>query len=309
MGNLIWVMNAVKEGRYFPSKYRRFMVTDPKERMILALPYVDRVVHQWFVEEFIKPYYVPKMIHDSYACIVGRGTHMAMARVREFQRKAAREWGEKYYIVKMDISKFFNSIDKEILMEILFKGVRDEDLRELIRVMVYDGDEHVGIPIGNYISQYFANIYLNEMDQFVKHELRVKYYIRYMDDFVVMVRDREEARRVFEAIREFVERRLRLEFNRKSGYFPAVRGLDFVGYRVFLDYTLLRKRSKVKLRRVVRDFDRGRDDFERFYGRVNAWLGHAGHADGWRYTHKVLGERAGYFDVVSAKKGAAAKVR
>ena len=296
MSNLITILQALREGKYFSSPYRKFIINDPKTRLILALPYVDRVIHQWLVEEFIKPYYVPRFIRDSYACIPERGTHAAVQRTQYFMRKMQQKYG-KYYVVKMDISKFFNSINKDILFQIIAKRVRNRDLLNLIHLVIFDGDDHAGIPIGNYTSQYFANIYLNELDQYAKNELRLKYYVRYMDDFICLVPTKAEAKRVFAALSNFVVERLDMRINRKSRYYPSHFGVDFVGYRIFPDYLLLRRRSKVKIRAIIHDYESGVDDFAKFYCRVQAWLGHAQHADAYRYATKIIAPYRRHFDV------------
>lgn len=295
IGNLFKIMNAINNETYLPSNYRRFIVHDPKDRMVLALPYWDRVIHQWVIEEFIKPFYIPRFINDTFACIPGRGTHKAASRIEYYMRRMYKQYGSHYYIVKMDISKFFNSIDPHILFKILSKRIKDPKLLRLIYVIIFDGDDHDGIPIGNYVSQYFANIYLNELDQYCKNKLGLKYYVRYMDDFVALVPDKATARRVFAAINEFIVEKLNLKMNPKSRYYPASRGLDFVGYRMFGKYRLLRRRSKVKLRLLLRRFTDGRDDLDKFICRAYAWLGHARHANSYHYRHKYLGYLKCYF--------------
>jgi hypothetical protein len=287
MSNLCQILDVVANGTYSPSKYRQFWITDPKERLILALPYMDRVIHQWFIEEFIKPYYVPRFIYDNYACIPGKGTHKAAERAGYFLRKAMAEF-EAPYVVKCDIAKFFNNIDKNILYEILCRRVPKGRLRDLIHSMIFDNDEAKGIPIGNYISQYFANIYLNELDQYVKRQLKLRYYLRYMDDFVCFVDGKVAAREVLRQASWFVSEKLNLRLNQKSRISPAHMGLDFCGYRIFRDYRLLRKRSKQKIKEIIRDYEGGVDDYDRFYARVHSWMGHVHHADSWRYAHKVL---------------------
>ena len=118
--------------------------------------------------------------------------------------------------------------------------------------MIFDSEEIIGIPIGNYTSQYFANIYLNELDHFVKETLRIKYYVRYMDDFVILTKDREEAKEIFLKISNFLNEFLSLELNKKSKYYPSALGVDFCGYKIFETHVLLRKRSKKDIRKKIK---------------------------------------------------------
>jgi len=281
--NLIKILDDLRAEKYVPSEYNAFTITDPKERLILALPFRDRVVHQWYVEEFIKPFYVPKFIADSYACIVGRGTHKAVNKAHYYMRKMRKERGD-FYILKMDISKFFYSIDRDILFEILSRKIPDPKVLGLAHTILYNAPE-CGIPIGNYTSQYFANIYLNELDQYVKHTLRVRYYIRYMDDFVCFVENKAEAKRIFEAISAFIDERLHLKLNSKSRYFPSKMGLDFCGVRLFFDYKLLRKRAKKSLQKIMKDFERNKDEAA-FMRRLVSWQANAKRAD--TYTFRLF---------------------
>ena len=282
------IVDALYDETYLPSKYWKFWIYDPKKRLILALPYSDRVIHQWFVEEFIKPYYIPRFITDSYACIPGRGTHVAVDKIQQYMRHMNWITHGHYYILKMDISKFFNSIDLKMLYQILIRDIVDPKLLRLVHTILFEDGEHEGLPIGNYVSQYFANIYLNELDQYCKHCLKIKHYVRYMDDFVVLAPDRMTARRWFNEIGEFVGQCLNMQLNRKSRYYPGNQGLDFVGYIIHPDYRLLRRRSKRKLANLIDDYERGLIETDDFIRRVNAWSGHAKHADTYRLIHNQL---------------------
>ncbi len=183
--NIISIMDRLKKGTYKFGKYREFKVYEPKERVIKSLPYIDRVVHQWYVEEFIKPFFCQRFISDTYACLDNKGTHKAVYRLQHQMQAMKRIYGE-YIILKCDIKKYFYSIDKRILMNILKRTIKDKKVIKFSEVILDDLDV-LGIPIGNYTSQYFANIYLNELDHYVKEVLRIKYYIRYMDDFIFLL--------------------------------------------------------------------------------------------------------------------------
>lgn len=289
-GNLIHIMDTVGSGKYYPSAYRDFYVYDPKKRLVQALPYCDRIVHQWYVEEFIKPYFIPRFIDDSYACIPKRGSHKAVAKLQQWMRVMRKIYGY-YYILKMDISKFFPNVNIDILYnDILAPRIADPKLLKLTRTIIYDDGVISGLPIGNYVSQYLANIYLNELDQYCKHELKIRNYVRYMDDFIMLAPNRGVAREWYDEIDNFVNTRLKLRLNPKSRYMPNDKGVEFVGYRIHEDFMLIRKRSKRSITQIIEDYIGGADDEMKFVERATAWHGHAMHADAYRYTEKMLGE-------------------
>lgn len=281
------ILNVLRDGIYVPSRFREFTVTDPKKRLVLALPYVDRIVHQWLIEEFIKPYYLPRFIKDSYACIPGRGSHAAVKRIQGYMRDM-RQRQDKYYIVKMDISKYFYNIDRDVLFKILKRVITNSQLLDLLHTIIFSDEERVGIPIGNYTSQYFANIYLNELDQYCKHNLGVKYYVRYMDDFILLAPNKRKAKRWYRAIQRYAEGYLHLKLNPKSCFYPSSHGLDFVGYKIMNNCLRLRQRSKRKLNNIIWNYQHDYTTEADFVTSVAAWLGHAGHANAKTYIRKRL---------------------
>ena len=176
--NIINLLNNIKNKKYHLGNYREFKIYEPKERLIKSLPYVDRIVHQWYIEEFIKPFILPKLITSTFACISNRGTHNAVLEVEKYMRIYNRNYGD-FWVLKCDIRRFFYNIDPNILYHILCKYIGDPYLKRFTKQLIFDGRDiigDVGIPIGNYTSQYFANIYLNELDQYVKRILKVKFY-------------------------------------------------------------------------------------------------------------------------------------
>ena len=147
------------------------------------MPYRDRIVHQWYIEEFIKPYIVPKFVNTTYACLTNKGTHRAVQEVQHQMRKFKRNFGD-FWILKCDIRKFFYTIDPIILYKLMQKYIGDKKILELTKILIFNDSINCnskGIPIGNYTSQFFANIYLNELDQYIKRTLKIKNYTRYMD--------------------------------------------------------------------------------------------------------------------------------
>lgn len=287
--NLIRIINDIKNKTYKVGDYREFKVYEPKERIIKSLPYRDRVVHQWYVEEFIKPYFFKRFINDTYACLDGRGTHKAVEVVQKYMRKMKRQYGE-YYVLKCDVRKYFYSIDKQILMSILEDRIKDKELLKFTEVLLDDGAD-IGIPIGNYTSQYYANIYLNELDHFVKEVLQVKYYVRYMDDFIFLLKTKEEAKMIFDNVSVFLKNHLQLELNSKSTYFKNKKGINFCGYRIFETHILLRNRFKKKTVKNVKLWKKLKKDnkfnYKKFLLSFNSFKGHASHANSYNYIKKL----------------------
>ena len=177
---IMYLLDVLRNKTYKHGGYKVFYITEPKPRRIERSKYIDRIVHTFYVENFLKPYFVPTFISTSYACIPGRGMHKACLDVKSAMKHCKKIWGS-YYILKMDVTKYFQNIDKDILLSILERKILDKDLLWLTKEIIYSNKGKKSLPIGNYTSQIFANIYLNEVDQYVKKELGIKYYFRYMD--------------------------------------------------------------------------------------------------------------------------------
>ena len=246
----------LKNGNYNFGMYNKFIVYEPKERIILSAPFRDRVVHTWIVNYFLEPYFVPMFISTSYACIKNKGMHKCALDVKRAMYNVSRKW-KNAYVIKMDVSKFFYSIDRKILYSIICKKIKDEKLLSLIRKVidipkVYGLNDGKGLPIGNYTSQIFANIYLNEVDWYIKNELKCKYVFRYMDDSVVICESKEEAKEKLELIRKFYSEKLKLSLNKKTQIFKITQGVNFCGYKIFLGKMKLRNKGKTKLKRKVK---------------------------------------------------------
>ena len=290
--NLINLMEDVRNFKYKTSEYREFVIYEPKKRIIRSLPFKDRVVQTWYVENFIKVYFVPRFIFDSYACINEKGTHKAVRRLQSFMRRMRKKYGS-YYVVKFDIKHFFESIDKDILFEIIKKFITDDALLRFTYELI-NSDIRPGLPIGNYTSQYYANIYLNELDHYIKDALKVRYYLRYMDDFVILTKNKVEARHIYNLIDIFVRDKLNLELNKKSCYYPSRLGIDFCGYKVFEDYILIRKRCKNKIKRKIKIWNNfyrlGILNEKNFVLSFNSFLGHMSHANTYNFKCKIISE-------------------
>lgn len=289
---IVNLVESLKNDRYNLGKYREFVIYEPKERVIKSLPYIDRVVHQWYVEEFIKPVFVPKFIKDTYACLEKRGTHAAIKTMQKYMRMAKREY-INYYILKLDIKKFFYNIDHDILYKIINRYITDKKLLSLSKKLIYTAEDKVGIPIGNYTSQFYANIYLGELDRYIKQELKVKYYVRYMDDFILLVENKMEAKRVMTEIVFFLWKNLKLKLNEKSGYYPDWCGVNFGGYRIYNTHILIRRNSVKKMKKMIKGWNKRyyANDLKRldYLLSFNSWLGHLQHADGYNLKEEMIG--------------------
>lgn len=248
---IMWLYEKLKKGTYKHSGYTTFYVTEPKVRLIEKSAYIDRIVHRWYVDNFMKEYFIKSFISTSYACLQNKGMHKACIDVQKTMKHCKRIWNN-YYIIKMDVAKYFQNIDKTILYNILQRKIKDKKLLWLTREILYSNGIEKGLPIGNYTSQCFANIYLNELDQYAKHTLKLKYYFRYMDDIVVMVKNKKEAIQKLQQIREFLTKNLKLELNSKTQIFKGSQGVNFCGYKINEYRLKIRTKGKKKLKNKVK---------------------------------------------------------
>jgi len=218
------------------SKYTRMVRNEyGKTREILKLPYYpDRIIHH-AIMNVLEPIWTSQLIADTWSSIKGRGVHRGVKRVKQ----AMRDNEGTRYCLKMDIRKFYPSVDNDILKKIVRKKIKDADLLWLIDVII---DSAKGLPIGNYLSQYLANLYLSDFDHWVKEELSCRYYFRYCDDMVILAPDKAGLHRIRRRINTHLNDRLNLTMKDNWQVFPVdARGLDFLGYRFFHGYTLVRK--------------------------------------------------------------------
>ncbi len=290
--NLINLIRELKRGTYQPGQYREFTIYEPKQRLIKAAPYRDRVVHQWYVANFIKPIFGPAFISDSYACLEGKGMHRAAYKVQDNLRAAEKAWAEPY-VLKGDIRSYFFSIDHDILYSMIAKKIADPKVLWLTKVIL-DSTENPGIPVGSYTSQWYANIYLNQMDMFIKHELRIKKYVRYMDDFILVLPSKEDAQETLEKINQFVTEKLHLELNRKTQISPLKNGVNFCGYKIWTTHMKIRTESKRRIKRKMKKFQQkykeGDMEAEEIRRVLMSWAGYAKHADSYWLVNKIFNQ-------------------
>lgn len=249
---IYWLYEELKNDTYQHGKYTTFYVYEPKVRKIEKARYIDRIVHRWLVDNILKPYYLPRFITNSYACINNRGMHKACLDMQKMMKHCKRIWNN-YYIIKMDVSKYFQNIDKEILLNILKRSIKDKKVMNLINKIIYSNSEVKSIPIGNYTSQMFANIYGNEADRYIKNVLKVKYYSRYMDDSIILIKTKKEAIETLEKIRIFLKEELKLELNNKTQIFKSSQGVNYCGYKINEYRLKIREKGKRKLKKKVKE--------------------------------------------------------
>lgn len=243
--NLFLLHEMLLNKTYKTSEYDVFKVYEPKEREVYRLPYFpDRITHH-AIMNIMEPIFVSRFTRDSYSCIKGRGIHAAARQVQ----KALKDIPCTTFCLKFDIKKFYPSVDHEILKQLLRRKIKDKDLLWLLDEII---DSANGLPIGNYLSQYFANFYLTYFDYWVKEQLQVKYYFRYADDVVVLCDNKPHLHLLLNEMRVYLCQELNLEVKNNYQVFPVQsRGIDFVGYRMYHSHILLRKRIKKNFARML----------------------------------------------------------
>lgn len=244
--NIFKLQNDLINKTFVTSKYSVFKVFEPKEREVYRLPYYpDRIVHH-AIMNVLEPIFVSTFTTDSYSCIKGMGLHKASRNLS----KALKNEEETRFCLKLDIRKFYPSVDHDILKQLLRKKFKDNDLLWLLDEII---DSAPGLPIGNYLSQYFANFYLTYFDHWVKEVLKVKYYFRYADDIVILAGEKDTLHRYLRLISEYLKVNLKLEVKKNYQVFPvSSRGIDFLGYVHFHSHRLLRKTIKKRFIKAVR---------------------------------------------------------
>ncbi len=298
---LLKLQYELKNHTYKTGKYRHFIIFEPKKRIISALPFRDRIVHH-AICNVIEPIIDKTFIYDSFACRKGKGTHAGADRIQKFIRKA-----KNCYVLKCDVSKYFPSVNHEILKQIIRKKITDKELLQLLDQIVDSPNQgtfdemqeaqnsgNKGIPIGNLTSQLFANLYLNEMDKYVKYTLKIRYYIRYMDDFIIMHKSKAYLHEIKEKVRLFFISMELTMHPKKANVAPIVLGIDFLGYKIFNNHKLVRK-STVKrfLRNIkikIKDYDADVISFDKLLESFNSWVAYMDYGNSYN-LQKSLNER------------------
>lgn len=244
--NILKIQESLINKTFKTSAYTLMEIHEPKKRIIYKLPFnPDRIVHHALMN-ILEPIWGGLFISDSYACRRGYGLHAASRKTMEFIRNV----GKNGYCLKLDISKFYPSVDHDILFNIVQQKIKCKDTLWLLENIIYSIPGGKNIPIGNYTSQWLGNLYMNELDQYLKHGYRIKNYVRYCDDFLILHNDKSFLNEISHVIIEFVKNRLAMTLS-KCDLFPIKRGIDFVGYRHFPEYVLLRKSTAKRIKKRV----------------------------------------------------------
>lgn len=264
---------SIKNGSYALHGYYFFEVFEPKKRLIHALHYQDRVVQHCLCDEIVGPSLEPKLIFDNAACRIGKGSSFVNKRITLFLSDYYKKHGCQGYFLRCDIRKFFDSIDHQILKKKLSEVFHDVNTYQFLMDIIdsYEVTSGKGIPMGNQTSQWFAIYFLDELDRFIKEKLRIKYYVRYMDDMLIIAQDKNELKVILSLLRVFLRINLKLSFNDKTQIYPLRNGTDFLGFHFYLTETgkVIRKvmlKSKKNMRRAMKNFatkySQGLVDFE-----------------------------------------------
>ncbi len=285
----------LENGTYQPARYRFFRISDPKERVISVAQFRDRVVHHALVS-VLENIFDRCFIYDSYATRKEKGTHRAVERSQEFLKK------NRYYL-KTDVEKYFDSIDHDILLNIISRKIKDEKVIKLTEKIIRNNDiskgvaDGKGLPVGNLTSQFFANVYLNPLDHFIKDESGIKYYIRYMDDMAVFSDSRDILKNILKNMENFLIQHLNLKLKPEATYLNnRLHGLPFLGLRIFPNLKRIKKenlkRIKNRLNQRKIEFEYGLITEEYFVRSVRSMFEHIGFADTYRLRTSFLADRA-----------------
>ena len=259
---------------YKTSKYATFKVFEPKERLVFNLPYFpDRITHH-AIMNVLEPIFNSLFTNDTYSCIKGKGIHCAS----ENLKKALRDQDNTKYCLKLDIVKFYPNVNHDILKALLRRKFKDNDLLYLLDEIIDSAD---GLPIGNYLSQYFANYYLTYFDIWIKSDLKIKHYFRYADDVVILSNDKAHLHAVLAKIKYYLNVNLKLEVKNNYQVFPVeARGIDFVGYVHYHTHTFLRKSIKKRFAKAVSK--------KKNKATISAYYGWAKHCNSKHLLKKIL---------------------
>ena len=295
MDNVLALHQDLKEGTYKHGPYHAFKISDPKPRDIHKATVRDRLVHHAIYRQ-LYPLFDRTFIADSYSCRRGKGTHKAMNRFREFAYKVSKNHTRTCWVLKCDIKKFFASVDQHMLLDIVSSYIPDQRILALITEIVASfcaclthqtmptgriGCVHKGLPLGNLTSQFLVNVYMNEFDQFVKHTLKAKYYIRYADDFVILDPSRRRLDGLRSRVEHFLNMRLKLMLHPgKVSIETMSSGVDFLGWLHFPDHRVLRTSTKRRmLKRTL--------GLEKDCPPVQSYLGMLRHGNAYKLSQSI----------------------
>lgn len=284
--NICKLHDILQEKKYNTSKYNVFKIYEPKEREIYQLPYYpDRIVHH-AIMNILEPIWVETFTSDTFSCIKGRGIHGCSEKVK----KALRDEENTKYCLKIDIKKYYPSIDHDILKSIIKRKIKCNDTIELLNEII---DSAEGVPIGNYLSQYFANLYLTRFDHWIKEELKIKYYFRYADDMVFLHKDKEYLHGLLVQVNNYLIDELNLQLKSNFQIFPVKdRGIDFVGYVFRHSHVLIRKRIKKNFAKKVSRLSKLNISNKDFRKHIASWIGWCKYSNSINLLNKMNYEKS-----------------
>lgn len=299
--NLTKISISLKNKTYKIKGYYDFVIYEPKERQIFAAHYSDRVLLHCICDEVITPALSPRLIYDNAACQAGKGTHFAIKRFTKFLLAHYKKHKNDGYVLKCDISKYFASIDHDVLKESLKRIIKDSDVRELIFYYIdsYEtyGSPGKGLPLGNQSSQSFAIYYLDPLDRLVKENMRVKHYIRYMDDCILIHPDKAFLEDCLKQMQALIEDKLKLKLNSKTRVYLLKNGVEFLGWKFYLTDTgkvirKMKKQSRVRFRRrlkkLKKDYETGAIQLEDVKASLASYKGHLMHGHTYKMKQNEL---------------------
>lgn len=294
--NINKLMESLNNNEHQPSEYNHFHVKEPKEREIYAPCFVDKVVHH-MVNNVLKDIYNKCFINDSYSYRENKGIHECSRVINYYKRTS----NDNNYVIFVDIRSFFYSIDHTILKTLFRKKIKCKKTLNLLDKIVDFSPTKRGLPLGNLTSQLFANIYLNELDNYIKRELQVKKYVRYADDCILIVNNKKSVQNIFKKIESFLNNKLNLQLNKnKSNIFPIKNSINSVGFKHYGHFKLLRNDCKKKIKRNLRKYLFGAISKKKFEQMLNSWLGHAIHANSYNFIINLL-NRYDFLDLKNQK--------
>lgn len=318
--NLVGIHSRLRVGTYTPGPFREKLIHDPKTRLIMVQPFEDRVIH-WAFYQVINPFLVKGYIKDSYACIEERGQIAAVEQLQKWMYSAAIQEnidGRPWYYLKMDISKFFYRVPHDKLMAEVSRKVSDRCVQQWVWAQLEDTPQRFGLPpgkdilevpreerladrgmpIGTLLSQMLANMYMNQLDQYAKRTLGMRYYMRYNDDFIVLLDDKKKLHDIGRCLTAFVTEQLGLEVNpKKTAIRPIRLGVEFCGRKIYATHYRLRKSTSLQMKRnlkgVMKRYHYGDLTLEQAAQRVNSYQALLDKGHNERLRQSVFGDKNG----------------
>lgn len=296
--NIFKLHRELRNKTYKHSSYTGFYIRDPKVRHIHKAIVRDRIVHH-AIFRILNMVFEPTFISASFSCRIGKGNHKGVFVLENMARKVSKNYTKPCFALKCDVKKFFDSIDHNILLEILRRRICDKDAMWLIQEIIYSfSSSHIdlfhrrGVPIGNLTSQLFANVYMNEFDQFMKHDLKIKYYLRYTDDFIVLSGTDKEFGNLLQKIEQFLKEKLSLKLHpHKVEVRKLHQGIDFLGYVIRPYHKLPRAKTRRRLVRKLHyrtiEFQEGKIEEITIKQALHSYLGLLSHANTYRFSENL----------------------